>query len=96
MQPSCEATTSFAGIRPITGTFDMKQNFTGKGTNQDALISSLSGTGEVVASSGIINGINIPELSKRLEGLNNKNGILGLLTSTLSGGETPYDGGQSV
>ena len=91
-----EATTSFAGIRPITGTFDMTQNFTGKGTSQDALISSLSGTGEVVASSGIINGINIPELSKRLEGLNNKNGILGLLTSTLSGGETPYDGGQSV
>ena len=90
-----EATTSVAGIDPITGYFDMTKKFTGKGTSQDALISSLSGVGQVRATPGIIKGINIPELSERLKGLNNKNGLLGLLASTLSGGQTQYQGGAS-
>ncbi|MBT6031313.1 MAG: AsmA family protein, partial [Kordiimonadaceae bacterium] len=90
-----EATTSVAGINPITGYFDMTKKFTGKGTSQDALISSLSGTGQITATPGIIKGINIPELSERLKGLNNQNGLLGLLSSTLSGGQTQYQGGAS-
>ena len=91
-----DATSSFAGIRPISGYFDMTQKITGNGTSQDALISSLNGTGAVTASEGIINGINIPELSERLNGLSNQNGLLRLLSSSLSGGETPYEGGSSA
>lgn len=91
-----DATTSFAGIRPITGYFDMTQKITGKGTSQDALISSLNGTGAIKATQGTINGINIPELSQRLNGLSSQNGLLGLLSATLSGGQTPYEGGQST
>jgi len=91
-----EATSSFAGIQPVSGYFDMTQSITGKGTNQEALISSLNGNGSVTASSGIINGIDIPRLSERLNGLSNQNGLLGLLSSTLSGGQTPYDGGSSA
>ena len=91
-----DATSSFAGINPITGFFDMTQRITGKGTSQDTLISSLNGTGAVTASSGTINGINIPELSERINSLSSQNGILGLLTSTLSGGQTPYKGGSST
>lgn len=90
-----EATSSFAGIKPVKGYFDMTQNITGKGTSQEALISSLNGLGAVTASSGIISGIDVPRLSERLNGLKNQNGLLGLLTSTLSGGETPYNGGSS-
>ena len=88
-----DATNSFAGINPITGYFDMTQKITGKGTSQETLVSSLNGTGAVTASPGTINGINIPELSERINSLSNQNGILGLLSSTLSGGQTPYDGG---
>ena len=91
-----EATSTFAGISPVSGTFDMNQNFTGKGVSQNALISSLSGTGEVVATPGAINGIDIASLSEQLNGLQNKNGLFGLLAATLSGGETPYQGGKSI
>lgn len=91
-----DATSSFAGIKPVSGYFDMTQKITGKGTSQQALVSSLNGTGAVTASPGIINGIDIPRLSERLNGLSNQNGLLGLLSSTLSGGETPYDGGSSI
>jgi hypothetical protein len=91
-----DATTVFAGIRPVSGRFDMTQNISGKGTSQSALISSLNGTGEVVATPGAISGIDIPRLSEQLNGLNNQNGLIGLLGATLSGGETPYQGGKST
>ncbi len=91
-----DATSSFAGIRPITGYFDMTQKITGKGTSQEALISSLNGTGAVTASPGTINGINVPELSERINGLSSQNGLLSLLRTSLSGGQTPYDGGSSA
>ncbi len=91
-----DATNSFAGISPVSGTFDMDQKFTGKGMSQHELISSLSGDGTVTASPGIIHGIDIPEISERLEGLSNQTGLLNLLTSALNGGQTPYDGGSSM
>ncbi|MDG1438846.1 MAG: AsmA-like C-terminal region-containing protein, partial [Emcibacteraceae bacterium] len=91
-----EATSTFAGISPVSGTFDMKQNFTGKGVSQNALISSLSGNGEVVATPGVINGIDIASLSDKLNDLQNKQGLFGLLATTLSGGKTPYQGGTSI
>lgn len=91
-----DATSSFAGISPVSGYFDMEQKFTGSGTSQHDLISSLSGTGAVTASPGTIHGIDIPALSERLDGLSNQTGLLNLLTSALSGGQTPYDGGSSI
>lgn len=89
------ATNSVAGIKPVSGTFDMDKTFSAKGNNQDALISSLSGSGNLRASAGIISGIDIAELSERLKVIDDKNGLLGLLTSSLSGGQTPYQGGVS-
>ncbi|MEZ5758453.1 MAG: AsmA family protein [Emcibacteraceae bacterium] len=91
-----DATSSFAGIRPVSGTFDMSQKISGKGKSQKELVSSLNGTGSVTASPGVIKGINVPELSKRLNGLTSQNGLMSLLGSSLSGGETPYDGGSSA
>lgn len=91
-----EATSTFAGISPISGSFDMNQSFTGKGLSQSALISSLNGDGEVVASPGAISGLDIPRLSEQLKDLSSKNGFLRVLTATLSGGETPYQGGNSI
>ncbi len=90
-----DATSSFAGIEPITGYMDMTQKITGKGLSQSELISSLNGVGDVTTSSGTINGIDIPALSERLNGLTSQNGLLGLLGTALSGGQTPYDGGSS-
>lgn len=91
-----EATSTFAGISPVSGSFDMNQSITGKGISQSALISSLNGDGEVVASPGAISGLDIPRLSEQLNDLSSNNGFLRLLTATLSGGETPYQGGNSI
>ncbi len=83
---------AFAGIKPITGYFDIKQKIMGKGNDQETIISSLSGTGELITSLGNINGINIPELSKGIDTLDKKNDILSLLNNSLSDGQTGYDG----
>lgn len=91
-----DATNSFAGISPVSGYFDMEQKFTGKGLSQHELISSLSGNGTVTASPGTINGIDIPALSEKLNGLSSQTGLLNLLTGALSGGKTPYNGGSSI
>lgn len=91
-----QATSTFAGISPVSGTFDMNQSFTGKGLSQSALIASLNGDGKVVASPGAISGLDIPRLSEQLKDLSNKNGLLRLLTTSLSGGQTPYQGGNSI
>lgn len=91
-----QATSTFAGINPVSGTFDMTQNITGKGISQNALISSLSGDGQVVATPGAISGIDIPRISEQLDGLSDQSGVLGFLTTALSGGETPYQGGQTT
>ena len=90
------ATKAAAGIAPINGYFDMTQKLKAKGISQNALISSLSGSGQIIAAPGLINGVNIPELSEKLKVLDNKNALLGLLKSSLSGGQTPYQGGQST
>ncbi|MCC3861348.1 AsmA family protein [Pseudemcibacter aquimaris] len=91
-----QATSIFAGISPVSGTFDMTQNITGQGLSQNDLISSLNGTGEVVATPGAIRGIDIPRISEQIDGLREQRGILGFLTTALSGGETPYQGGQTT
>ncbi len=89
------ATTSSAGITPVTGFFDMSGQFTGEGMSQYEMMSSLSGTGKVTASAGMINGIDIPGLSNKLSDMTNDGAFLKLLGGALSGGQTPYKGGQS-
>ncbi|VAX03761.1 hypothetical protein MNBD_ALPHA03-778 [hydrothermal vent metagenome] len=89
------ATTSSAGITPVTGFFDMSGQFTGEGMSQYGMMSSLSGTGKVIASAGMVKGIDIPGLSNKLLDMTNDGAFLKLLGGALSGGQTPYKGGQS-
>jgi len=89
------ATASSAGIAPVTGFFDMSGKFTGEGRSQYDMISSLSGTGNIIASSGMIRGIDIPALSSQISDMASDGAFLKLLGSALSGGQTPYKGGKS-
>lgn len=91
-----QATKSSAGIAPVTGFFDFSGEFTGAGISQHDMISSLSGNGNIVASPGLINGIDIPALSKKLSEMNSNGDFLNLLGATLSGGQTSYNGGVST
>ncbi|MCF6216712.1 MAG: AsmA family protein [Emcibacter sp.] len=89
------ATASSAGIAPVTGFFDMSGQFTGEGRSQYDMMSSLAGTGNIIASSGMIRGIDIPGLSRQLSDMTSEGAFLKLLGSALSGGQTPYKGGKS-
>ncbi len=90
-----QATRSSAGIAPVTGFFDMSGQFSGNGKSQFDMISSLSGEGNIVASPGLVSGIDIPALSRQLSEMGSDGAFMKLLTTTLSGGETPYKGGRS-
>ncbi|VAW03715.1 hypothetical protein MNBD_ALPHA01-1605 [hydrothermal vent metagenome] len=90
-----QATTSSAGIAPVAGFFDMSGQFAARGKSQFDMISSLSGQGDIIASPGLVSGIDIPALSRQLSEMGSDGAFMKLLTTTLSGGETPYKGGQS-
>ncbi len=90
-----QATKSSAGIAPVTGFFDLSGKFTGEGISQYDMISSLSGHGKITASPGLINGIDVPALSNQLAVMDSNGAFLKLLGTTLSGGETSYNGGVS-
>lgn len=91
-----QATASSAGIAPVTGFFDMSGHYTGEGVSQFDMMSSLAGEGEIIASPGLITGIDIPALSDQLSNLADEGALLKLLGRTLSGGKTPYKGAQST
>lgn len=90
-----QATKSSAGIAPISGLFDMSASFASVGVSQYDIMSALSGNGKIVASPGLIHGVDIPALSTQLSKMNSNNALLSLLNTTLSGGETAYKGGES-
>lgn len=90
-----QATKSSAGIAPVTGFFDLSGKFSGEGVSQYDMVSSLTGTGKIVASPGLITGIDIPALSSQLSDMSSNGAFLKLLGTTLSGGQTSYNGGES-
>ena len=90
-----QATKSSAGIAPVTGFFELSGKFAGEGVSQYDMISSLSGDGIITASPGLISGIDIPALSSKLSAMDSNGAFLDLLGTTLSGGETSYNGGVS-
>ncbi len=91
-----QATKVAGGISPATGYFDLDGKFTGKGVSQNALVSSLSGNGNLVASAGMINGIDIPKLSSQLSEMKSAGDFVKLLAVSLGKGKTPYKGGKST
>ncbi|PCI33476.1 MAG: hypothetical protein COB54_04020 [Alphaproteobacteria bacterium] len=91
-----QATKSSAGIAPVTGFFDLSGKFSGEGVSQYDMVYSLTGNGKIVASPGLITGIDIPALSSQLSDMSSNGAFLKLLGTTLSGGETSYNGGKST
>jgi len=91
-----QATKSSTGIAPISGNFDLSGHFSGTGASQFDMMSSLEGSGKILAGAGLINGIDIPALSSKLDDMNDKNAFLRLLNAALSGGHTSYKGGVST
>jgi len=89
------ATKSAAGVAPMTGFFDLSGKFRAAGKSQYDMISSLSGEGRLVAGPGMISGVDIPALGKRLSDMDSNDAFANLLGTVLSGGETSYKGGMS-
>jgi len=91
-----KATKAAGGIMPLSGYLDLNGTFSGEGISQHAIMSSLTGGGKVVASPGLIHGIDIPMISKKLSDVKTSQNFLQVLGTALGGGQTPYKGGTST
>jgi uncharacterized protein involved in outer membrane biogenesis len=72
------------------GTVTFKMNLAGKGASSRALVSSLSGGGNLEAVDGAISGFDLGRVNERLKNLNQPTAFLGLLQAAMSGGSTKF------
>ncbi|MAU40588.1 MAG: hypothetical protein CMF31_03105 [Kordiimonas sp.] len=85
-----KAAKTMAGINPVTSNVNFSGKYNASGLSQYALMSSLSGKGTMTTSSGVINGIDIPMLSRQLNDMKEMKGFKGLLSTVLARGQTPF------
>lgn len=74
----------------LSGTGDVTVNFKGQGRSEFELVSSLSGQGRIVASSGKIHGLDLKTLSDGLKTVNQPGDILNRLALAVKAGSTDY------
>ena len=79
-----------ARIDRVSGRFDLDTSLATAGRSQFDMISALDGTLSFAARDGMIRGIDLRHLSDRLGELDGVGGFLGLIQSSLGGGETAY------
>jgi uncharacterized protein involved in outer membrane biogenesis len=72
------------------GTVTFKMNLAGKGASSRALVSSLTGSGNLEAVDGAISGFDLGRVNERLKNLNQPTAFLGLLQAAMSGGSTRF------
>ena len=85
-----EALATVAAIAPATGRFDLTGQYKAQGHSQMEMVSSLTGTGKLLAKDGVIRGLDMTKLSTRLSGLTQLKDFARLVGTALSKGETPY------
>lgn|GEM_PF-5982919 len=78
------------GNRFATGKLGMSGHFTASGESQFDIIQSLDGSARLTARDGVIEKVDLPALSERLNAIRNVNDFLNTARSALSGGQTPY------
>ncbi len=94
-----QALMQTAGINPVTGTFSFDGRFDTHGVSQFDAINSLNGAGRLSARDGVVRGIDMRQLSDRLQSLRKLPDFLALLQTVTSRGETvlhQLDGTLSV
>jgi len=85
-----KATMASAAIAPLTGTFNLKGSFQGRGESEYAMVQSLTGNASISAQDGVIDGVDIERVNQRFGNLSTVNDFLRVIGSALRGGQTPY------
>ncbi|MBY6265926.1 AsmA family protein [Azospirillum sp. 412522] len=84
------ALSGFSGLGLSGGTVDLDATLSGSG-HGDALVRSLTGRGRVVASGGVLRGVDLAALRSRLAGVERTQEVLTAVAGALQGGETRLD-----
>jgi uncharacterized protein involved in outer membrane biogenesis len=85
-----QLTTAALGNHFATGKLALTGQFTASGASQLEMIRSLGGSAQLAAHDGVIEKVDLPALSKRLNALRTVNDFLSTARAALSGGQTPY------
>ncbi|CAO3423672.1 AsmA family protein [Azospirillum endophyticum] len=84
------ALSGVSGLGLSGGTVDLDMTLSGSGRG-DALLRSLTGRGRMVATGGVLRGVDLAALRSRLAGAERTQEVLGAVAGALQGGETRLD-----
>ncbi len=84
------ALSAVSGLEAITGRAGVSGEFHTLGHNQLEMIAALEGGARISAREGVIQGIDLPRLSERLNNINDIKDVLGMVAGSLTGGRTTY------
>ncbi|NBB83732.1 MAG: AsmA family protein, partial [Alphaproteobacteria bacterium] len=79
------------GTTAVDGTLDLRVDAAATGRSPAALIAGLSGDGLAAVRDGAIDGLDLAELGRRLDGLDDPLGFVEVLDATVGRGRTPFD-----
>lgn len=79
-----------SNIKIVAGNLFFSGNFSAHGQSVQAMIENLDGSVNMTAKDGIINGFDLHTISQRLGNLQNPASLLGLLTTSMGQGQTPF------
>jgi len=86
-----DALAAATRLRPAEGRLVLEGQFRARGRSQLALVSSLSGAGEIVVRDGLLHGFDLPALMRGLDRAGSREGIGQRIRSALAGGSTPLE-----
>lgn len=81
---------TLTGDPALAGQLDFSGEVKGAGITSFAIASSLEGQGQITASNGFIQGLDLPAFGARLESLERAADFAGMAQSVLHAGKTPY------
>ncbi len=82
--------TPGANVKIVAGKLSLTSDLSTHGDSMDGMIRHLTGPVAMTAKDGVINGFDLPALSQRLGNLKNLQSVLGLLTTSMGKGQTPF------
>jgi AsmA protein len=86
-----QALVAVADLTVATGKFSISANIQGNGDSQKALVSSLTGNVDLLAENGVVQGIDMVQMSETMLSLVEYDDFIKLIRTTLGGGETKYE-----
>src|SRR5690606_4500310 len=82
--------TQGSNIKIIGGKFSMAVDISTHGKSMNEIVRHIDGPINITAKNGIINGFDLHTLSQRLGNLQDPRSLIGLLTTSMGKGQTPF------